>query len=241
MCSGGGAKKRVLNYWCFSTGLAIEEIKRLGVRSILLTSGTLSPMDSFKEDLRLPFPIELENPHVINEKKQIWVGALSTGPSGKELNSSYAHRDLSHTKDELGNTILHICQTMVGLRDLPGSRGNGSNNVGRIPPGPELKGGVLVFFPSYGALESCRKHWAESGLWAKLKSTMGYIVLESKSGGGSGNNSSSINSNQNNKSNFFSEQNNQGTGSGAGADAGNTAATESAIVEFENALQTVGL
>ena len=34
-------KRWVLNYWCFSTGLAIEEIKRLGVRSIILTSGAV--------------------------------------------------------------------------------------------------------------------------------------------------------------------------------------------------------
>lgn len=63
--SNNGKGKRVINYWCFSPGVAMEELKRLGVRSILLTSGTLSPMEAFKEDLKIPFKIVLENPHVI--------------------------------------------------------------------------------------------------------------------------------------------------------------------------------
>lgn len=58
-------KKRVLNYWCFSTGVALTELTALGIKSLLLTSGTLSPLEALKEDLKLPFPIELQNPHVI--------------------------------------------------------------------------------------------------------------------------------------------------------------------------------
>jgi len=58
-------KKRVINFWCFCSGVALQELASLGVRSILLTSGTLSPMEAMKDDLRLPFPIELQNPHVI--------------------------------------------------------------------------------------------------------------------------------------------------------------------------------
>jgi hypothetical protein len=32
-------KKRILNFWAFSPGIAMEELKRMGVRSIILTSG----------------------------------------------------------------------------------------------------------------------------------------------------------------------------------------------------------
>jgi hypothetical protein len=38
--NAGGTKKRVLNFWAFSPGIAMEDLKKLGVRSILLTSGT---------------------------------------------------------------------------------------------------------------------------------------------------------------------------------------------------------
>jgi regulator of telomere elongation helicase 1 len=58
-------KTRVLNYWAFSPGIAMEDLKMLGVRSIILTSGTLSPMNSFADDMKLPFPIQLQNDHVI--------------------------------------------------------------------------------------------------------------------------------------------------------------------------------
>ncbi len=34
-------KKRVINYWCFSTGVAMQELQQLGVKSLLLTSGRL--------------------------------------------------------------------------------------------------------------------------------------------------------------------------------------------------------
>lgn len=57
--------KRIINYWCFSTGVALKELVALGIRSVLITSGTLSPMEAMKEDMRIPFPIELQNPHVI--------------------------------------------------------------------------------------------------------------------------------------------------------------------------------
>lgn len=51
----------------------MEELKALGVRSILLASGTLAPLPSFAAELRLPFKQRLENPHVINAKRQVWV------------------------------------------------------------------------------------------------------------------------------------------------------------------------
>lgn len=57
--------KRVVNYWCFSTGVAMAELQALGVKSMLLTSGTLSPMAALREDIKIPFTVQLENPHVI--------------------------------------------------------------------------------------------------------------------------------------------------------------------------------
>jgi regulator of telomere elongation helicase 1 len=63
--SKAATTKRVVNYWCFSTGVALKELTDLGIRSVVLTSGTLSPMEAMKEDLRIPFMVELQNPHVI--------------------------------------------------------------------------------------------------------------------------------------------------------------------------------
>ena len=63
-----------------------------------------------------------------------------------------------------------------------------------VPAGPELKGGVLVFFPSYGVLEGLKRRWTETGLWEKLRSTMGSIVVETKGSSNSNSNSNSNNS-----------------------------------------------
>lgn len=61
-----GQSHPTLCYWCFAPGMAMQQLAALKIRSVLLTSGTLSPLDSFAYELQLPFPITLENPHVID-------------------------------------------------------------------------------------------------------------------------------------------------------------------------------
>ncbi|XP_072959072.1 regulator of telomere elongation helicase 1 homolog [Typha angustifolia] len=127
-----GKGSRILSWWCFNPGLAMQELVKLGVRSIILTSGTLSPLDSFAMELNLEFPIRLENPHVISAN-QIWVGVAPVGPSGYPFNSSYRNRDSLEYKQELGNAIV---------------------NFARIVPD-----GLLVFFPSYYMMNQCIECW----------------------------------------------------------------------------------
>lgn len=40
-------------------------------RSVLLTSGTLSPLDSFSGELGLDFHVRLEAPHVVDINRQV--------------------------------------------------------------------------------------------------------------------------------------------------------------------------
>nr|KYP46912.1 Regulator of telomere elongation helicase 1 [Cajanus cajan] len=127
-----GKVLRTLSWWCFNPGIAMEDFSRYGVRSIILTSGTLSPMESFAKELKLDFPIRLENPHVITPN-QIWAGVVSVGPSGRTFNSSYRTRDSIEYRQELGNAIV---------------------NLARIVPD-----GLLVFFPSYYLLDQCTGCW----------------------------------------------------------------------------------
>jgi hypothetical protein len=42
---------RVLSFWCFSAGFAMAHLQNLGVRSIILTSGTLKPLFSLSAEL----------------------------------------------------------------------------------------------------------------------------------------------------------------------------------------------
>ena len=131
-------KRWKLHFWCFSAGVALVQLGKLNIRSLLLASGTLAPMASFKADLKVHFPIELENPHVI-KNSQVWVGAVTKGVTGGTLNSTFKNRSENSYKDELGNSIVSICLSMVG------------QGIGANPTGPTIKGGVLVFFPTYGA------------------------------------------------------------------------------------------
>ncbi|XP_062089395.1 regulator of telomere elongation helicase 1 homolog isoform X2 [Humulus lupulus] len=142
-----GKASRTLSWWCFNPGIAMEEFSKLFVGSIILTSGTLSPMDSFAQELKLDFPVRLENPHVINSS-QIWAGVVPVGPSGYSFNSSYRSRDTLEYKQELGNAIV---------------------NFARIVPD-----GLLVFFPSYYLLDQCIGCWKKTShansttLWERI-------------------------------------------------------------------------
>ncbi|XP_021902231.1 regulator of telomere elongation helicase 1, partial [Carica papaya] len=127
-----GKPSRTLSWWCFNPGIAMQEFSRMGVGSIIVTSGTLSPMDYFAQELKIDFPIRLENPHVISSN-QIWAGVVPVGPSGCAFNSSYRNRDSLEYKQELGNAIV---------------------NFARIIPD-----GLLVFFPSYYLLDQCIRCW----------------------------------------------------------------------------------
>lgn len=44
---------RKLCFWCFNPGHSMCELQREGVQSIILTSGTLSPLSSFSSELQL--------------------------------------------------------------------------------------------------------------------------------------------------------------------------------------------
>ncbi|CAL8466940.1 g6476 [Coccomyxa elongata] len=133
--SKSGQEVPTLSYWCFEPGVAMAQLCALGVRCILLTSGTLAPLDSFAQELTLDFPVTLENPHVI-PTSQVWVGVVPVGPKGVTLNSSYATRTSPAYMDDLGLAIA---------------------NWARIVPD-----GLLVFFASYTVLEACLHHWKSS-------------------------------------------------------------------------------
>ena len=49
--SDDSGKGPCLSYWCMRSGTSLQELQNAGVRSIVLTSGTLSPMDSFAHEL----------------------------------------------------------------------------------------------------------------------------------------------------------------------------------------------
>lgn len=123
---------RTISYWCFAPSLAMEELANLNVRSILVTSGTLSPLPSYSMELGIRFPHTLENTHVIADS-QIHVRVIGRGSTGKPLCSSFERRKDGEYYSELGNTLVELAEVVPG--------------------------GLLIFFPSYAVMETCLERW----------------------------------------------------------------------------------
>lgn len=131
---------RTLSYWCFKPSLAMKTLTHLNLRCLLLTSGTLAPLDTFATELGLPFPIRLENPHVVTPA-QVWAGVIRSGPEvngqkGGRLTSAYFARG-ENSSVELGRSMIRIATA--------------------VPDG------LLVFFPSYAAMYTCVDAWKKLG------------------------------------------------------------------------------
>uniref|UniRef100_K3ZQ62 Helicase ATP-binding domain-containing protein n=1 Tax=Setaria italica TaxID=4555 RepID=K3ZQ62_SETIT len=135
------SSKCTLSLWCLNPAVVFREIADLTL-SVILTSGTLSPMGSFASELGVQFEACLEAPHVINVDSQVFAAVLSSGPTRHKLNASYKTADCSSFQDELGTSLEEIC---------------------RIVPG-----GALVFFPSYKLLDKLQVRWSQTGQWARL-------------------------------------------------------------------------
>ncbi|XP_046923808.1 regulator of telomere elongation helicase 1 isoform X2 [Lynx rufus] len=153
---------KVLSYWCFSPGHSMRELVRQGVRTLILTSGTLAPVSSFALELQIPFPVCLENPHVI-DKHQIWVGIVTKGPDGAQLSSAFDKRFSDACLSSLGKALATVA--LVG-------------NIARVVPH-----GLLVFFPSYPVMEKSLEFWRARDFARKLES-LKPLFVEPRSKGG---------------------------------------------------------
>ncbi|XP_017781258.1 PREDICTED: regulator of telomere elongation helicase 1 homolog isoform X2 [Nicrophorus vespilloides] len=140
---------RVLSFWCFSPGFGMNILMGQGVKSVILTSGTLAPLPPLITELELNVGFQLENPHIV-KGDQICVKILSKGPDGQILNCNYQNRDNPKYITSLGRTV--------------------SNLIRVIPHG------MLVFFPSYVMLRKCKDSWQESGLWASMNERKNIFV-----------------------------------------------------------------
>uniref|UniRef100_A0A8C0FT63 DNA 5'-3' helicase n=1 Tax=Bubo bubo TaxID=30461 RepID=A0A8C0FT63_BUBBB len=134
------AAVRMLSFWCLNPAVAFSDLS--DVRTIVLTSGTLSPMDSFSSELGVKFSIQLEANHVIRNS-QVWVGTIGAGPNGRKLCATFQHTETFEFQDEVGALLLSVCQ-----------------RVGQ---------GILCFLPSYKLLDKLKDRWMHTGLWRNLE------------------------------------------------------------------------
>uniref|UniRef100_A0A8C7YUV4 Regulator of telomere elongation helicase 1 n=1 Tax=Oryzias sinensis TaxID=183150 RepID=A0A8C7YUV4_9TELE len=145
----------ILSYWCFSPGFSMQDLERQGVRCIILTSGTLSPLSSFTSEMRIEFPVSLENSHVI-ERDQIFVSVVDRGPDGVPLSSAFDRRFVPENMSSLGNTVA---------------------NISRVVPH-----GLLVFFPSFPLMEKTLDFWKANGHADRIENVKPMFVEPKGSG-----------------------------------------------------------
>jgi regulator of telomere elongation helicase 1 len=120
----------VLGFWCMDTAVSMRSILAR-VPQLLLTSGTLSPMDHFAAELGIEFRHVLQGAHVIAQQ-QLLAAVMHRGPTGEELDSSFAFRSAAQ-QTNLGQALLNL------FRNSPD--------------------GAVVFFPSYATMTSTVAVW----------------------------------------------------------------------------------
>lgn len=139
---------RTLGFWELDNTHLMRQVAA-PVHAILLTSGTLSPLDQFAAELGMDFAVQLSGSHVI-QPEQVLGGVVCRGPSGEKLNGGFAFRSSVDYRVGLGMSLVNI------TRNTPG--------------------GTLVFFPSYAAMNSAVDLWrAGSGRAGDTKTVWGLL------------------------------------------------------------------
>lgn len=117
-----------------SPSVAIKSLINLGVYNLIITSGTLSPLESFECEMGIPFHVKLQNSHVINQN-QLSIQIILKDPSGNDLSGSFEKRNDVNYYNGLGYTIIELCRV--------------------VPKG------VFIFFSSYSLINKCIEMWKE--------------------------------------------------------------------------------
>ena len=123
-----------------SPAVSFSDLK--SCHSIILASGTLSPLDSFESELGVKFKNKVEADHVICDT-QVFCRYIAHGASGNKITNHFQNKDnVSMTKD--------LAQLIV-------------DTVSKV-----IVGGILVFFSSYSVMNKMVNNMKEYGYWNQL-------------------------------------------------------------------------
>ena len=142
-----------IQFRCLNPALAFRElVGEKGARSIILTSGTLAPLNSFASELGVDFPIRMEAQHCVDMDKQVWGSVVASGPSNRALNAGFKSRSDWAFQDELGASLKEWAKV--------------------VPHG------MLMFFPSFSLMEAVVQRWRDSGVLNAIESASGKKVFQ---------------------------------------------------------------
>jgi len=142
-----------IDFRALNPALAFRELTgRRGARSVVLTSGTLSPLSSFASELGVEFPVSMEAEHCVDMDRQVWGRIVAMGPTDKPLKADYKSRGNHVFQDELAASLKEWAT---------------------VTPH-----GMLVFFPSYSMMETITRRWKETGAWKAIESQTGKTIFQ---------------------------------------------------------------
>lgn len=136
---------------CNNAAVCFRDISNKA-RSVIVTSGTLAPLESFAGELGTAFDICKSLPHIIDVRKQLFVRVVAQGPGREPFDATFAGSSKFSFQDALGQAICEYCKV--------------------------IPGGVLVFFPSYRMMNGLHTRWRTTGLWNELHTAKGVIIVE---------------------------------------------------------------
>jgi fanconi anemia group J protein len=145
-----------LSLWCLNAAVPFELLSSTA-RSIIVTSGTLAPLDSFAGELDVNFSVTKSLPHVVDIQRQVYTSVVAVGPGMVRMDTTYRNASNFMWQDSLGFAIVDYCKI--------------------------IPGGVLIFFPSYRLLNSLVQRWQSQGTWERLEHVKGTVVCESSGRG----------------------------------------------------------
>lgn len=141
-------KVKKLCIFCLNPGFGFKNFNAVGPKTVILTSGTLSPIQGLESELKCPFQIRLENTHVI-DPRQVKLCLLGRNPKEDDpergrLIFDYTNKTNQSMMEGVGETIKSLCVI--------------------------TKGGILVFFTSFAYLDDCTKLWKLNKTWDIIES-----------------------------------------------------------------------
>lgn len=137
---------------CMNPAVAFEKVHR-NAWSVVVASGTLSPIESLKSELGCMFSQPFEGGHVI-DCERIFASIVSYGPNKVELNCAYNNSLKLNFQDEVGFVVRDVCKT--------------------VPKG------VLCFFPSYDRMDNFCQRWLAKGILKDIENIKGRVFKEQK-------------------------------------------------------------
>jgi len=144
-----------LSWTCLEPALAFREIREKNPHSIILMSGTLSPMENFVHLFDVEAAIH-DYPSIV-PSKNVQVLVLGIGPNSDPLTSEYKHRNNPAIGEAYGETIQQI--------------------VAQVP------NGSLVFFPSYGFMRQLTRVWSQKGILDRMENEGHHLFFETPAAG----------------------------------------------------------